>query len=190
VSTESEQLWSAIVDNRERAVRVAMARCARRDDVDDCVQEAITRVAGMKDVDVDRVGPLLTAVVSNLAADRQRARGVALRHQHRVLSTPVPAPEDQVCEAAEARWLWAQRAALPEQDRRAFELRAQGRGVAEVARELGITYKAAENALSAPAGGSGPSGARRYPWPASSAARAHGGPGSPDRSRSHPRPPS
>jgi len=44
-------------------------------------------------------------------------------------------------------WLWSRRLALSAQDRRVFELRAQSKAVPHIADELGLTYKAAENAL-------------------------------------------
>lgn len=64
----SELLWAALLDNRERALRVARARCADPHDAEDCAQEALARVAAMPSVDLDRIGSLVTAVVSNLAA--------------------------------------------------------------------------------------------------------------------------
>jgi RNA polymerase sigma factor (sigma-70 family) len=147
MGTRREDVWSALVDNRERAMRVALARCGSRDEVDDCVQEAMTRVAGMPDVDVARVGQLLTAVVSNLAVDAHRTRSRASRNMHRVVPPPPPGPDEAVCDIAEARWLWEQRATLDDRDRRVLDLRLAERSVGEAARELGITYKSAEHAL-------------------------------------------
>jgi RNA polymerase sigma-70 factor (ECF subfamily) len=147
VGARREDVWAALLDNRERATRVALARCGSRDEVEDCVQEAMTRVAAMPDVDVARVGQLLTAVVSNLAADAHRARSRAVRNLHRVVPPPQPGPEEQVCDVAEAKWLWAQRGSLQEHDRRVLDLRLAERSVGDAARELGITYKSAEHAL-------------------------------------------
>ena len=142
-----EDVWAALVDNRERAMRVALSRCGSREEVDDCVQEAMTRVAAMPDVDVARIGQLLTAVVSNLAVDAHRARSRAIQNLHRVVPPPQPGPDEVVCDVAEARWLWAQRGKLAERDRRVLDLRVANRSVGEAARELGITYKSAEHAL-------------------------------------------
>lgn len=142
-----EQVWSALLAHRDRAVRVAAARCGSREEAEDVVQEAFARIAAMPDVDVDRIGPLLSSVVANLAADLHRARTRASRHRHRLLHPVPPVPEDVVCEKAEARWLWTQRAGLSAQDRRVLELRAAGYTLPESAAQLGITYRAAENAL-------------------------------------------
>jgi DNA-binding CsgD family transcriptional regulator len=99
------------------------------------------------DLDGDKVGSLVSSVIANLAVDGHRARTRTARNQHKLLH-PVPAaPEDLVCERAEARWLWTQRAALPAQDRTVLELRAAGYTLPESAAHLGISYRAAENAL-------------------------------------------
>jgi RNA polymerase sigma factor (sigma-70 family) len=147
VPTDRAAVWQALLDQRERAVRVARARCGSPTEVDDCVQEAMTRIAAMPDVDVERVGPLLSTVVANLAMDGHRVRSRARRHQHRVAALVQPSHDSDVCDVAEARWLWAQRRDLSSQDRRVIELRADGYSIQQAAVELGITYKAAENAL-------------------------------------------
>lgn len=149
METTTDDVWAALLDNRERAIRVARARGAHPDDVEDVVQEAMARVAAMADVDLARVGSLVTVVVANLAVDghRARARGVRLDERFAAGSVPEPPPDEAVCDTDEARWLWSLREELGEQDRRVLELRADGRSLAEAADELGVTYKAAENAL-------------------------------------------
>jgi RNA polymerase sigma factor (sigma-70 family) len=143
-----ERLWQAVLAERERAQRVARARCGMAQEAEDCVQEAMLRVVTMPGVDPCRVGTLLTTVVANLAADGHRARARALRAQPRLATAHVaPSPEDAVCDDAEARWLWSRRGALPEQDRAVLELRTQGLTVAETAAALGVSYKASESAF-------------------------------------------
>lgn len=145
-----DELWDALVLERDRAVRVARSRGAPPDDVDDVVQEATARVAAMEDVDVARVGPLLTVVVANLVTDQHRTRVRSARLEKRLAAQLLHAssPDEAVCDDAEARWLHSVAAELlSEQDRRVLELRAQGLSVGASAEALGVTYKAAERAL-------------------------------------------
>lgn len=143
-----EQLWSAVLAERGRAERVAHARCSSVHDAEDCVQEAMARVVAMPDVDLDRVGPLLATVVTNLAMDTHRARARASRVEARLGARPglVDSPEDDVCDVEEARWLWRRRLDLGAQDRAVLELRAAGCGAAEAAAALDVSYKTAESA--------------------------------------------
>jgi DNA-directed RNA polymerase specialized sigma24 family protein len=132
-------------------VRVALARGAAHDDVDDIVQEAMSRVAGMSDVDTTRIGSLLTVVVAHLVVDRHRGEVREARLRRQLLAAAMapgpPPPDETVCDRDEARWLWARAVQLTEQDRAVLRLRAQGKSAAAAAAELGITLKAAENAL-------------------------------------------
>ena len=142
-------VWAEVLAHRDRAVRVARARCSSPNDVQDCVQEALARVAAMPNLDLARIGPLITAVVSNLAVDAHRQRARTDRTAGKLRRTLVHPPphEDDVCDRHEARWLRSQMDGLTAQDRQALELRASGLRVGEIAREMGVTYKAAENAL-------------------------------------------
>jgi predicted phage tail protein len=70
------------------------------------------------------------------------------RRADSMLSAPsVVLHEKVVCDQAEARWLARQGAALPESQRVALKLKAQGLEVAQVAQRMGLTYKAAESLL-------------------------------------------
>ena len=66
------ELWAALLAERDRAERVARARCRSRQDAEDCAQEAMARVAAMPDVDLTRIGPLISTVVAHLAVDTHR----------------------------------------------------------------------------------------------------------------------
>jgi RNA polymerase sigma-70 factor (ECF subfamily) len=145
---DRSELWSALLAERDRAKRVARARCSSPHDAEDCVQEAMARVAAMPDVDASRVGPLLSTVVANLATDTHRARARAARAEPRLVAAglPHPSPEEEVCDVLEARWLWDRRMELPDQDRAVLELRTEGRTAGQAAEALGVTYKAAESA--------------------------------------------
>jgi RNA polymerase sigma factor (sigma-70 family) len=146
--SDRDLIWSALLEERPRAERVARARCSNPQDAEDCVQEAMARVVAMDDVDAARVGPLLATVTANLAADSHRGRARAARAEPRLRAALLheQTPEEAVCDAAEARWLWQRTEVLAAQDRTVLALRAQGRSAAETAQVLGLTYKAAESA--------------------------------------------
>jgi RNA polymerase sigma factor (sigma-70 family) len=141
--------WDAVLEHRERAVRVARARLSDPFDVDDCVQEGLARVVAMPNLDLGRVGPLLSTVVANVAADTHRERARSSRLITKVSCSDIPAQvhDEPVCDAAEARWLAQQLGSLTERDRAVLELRAQGQTVAQTAAALGMTYKAVESAF-------------------------------------------
>jgi len=143
-------VWKALAGQRHRAVRVALARGADAQDVDDVVHEAMLRVAAMPRVDLARVGPLLTTVVTNLVVDGHRRRAAADKALRRLRAQPaeVPPVDDDICDAAEARWLDEQIPSLPAQDGRVLRLRALGVTRRQAAASLGITDKAAEGAYS------------------------------------------
>ncbi len=144
-----QALWEALLAQEDRARRVARARSGSRHDVDDLVQEGMARVAAMPEVDLERVGPLLTTVVMNLAVDGHRRDSQANRLRRRVAGRREVqgSVEEEVCDDHEARWLHGQVQGLSGQDRRAVELRAAGLTLPEIADELGVTYRAAEGAL-------------------------------------------
>jgi RNA polymerase sigma factor (sigma-70 family) len=141
--------WDLVMQHRERAFRVARARCASPQDVEDCVQEGMARVVGMPDLDPRRVGSLLSVVVANVAVDGYRHSARARRLQDKVQATTVHhfSHEEPICDGQEARWLQAQLSTLPARERDVVVLRAEGLSVGEAAVELGITYKAAESAF-------------------------------------------
>lgn len=142
-------LWTALAAQRERAVRVALARGAEPQDVDDIVHEAMARVAAMPRVDLERVGPLLTTVVSNLVVDGHRRKTTADRALRRLQAERaiLPPSDDDICDPAEARWLDKQIPSLPAQDGHVLRLRAQGLTRQQAAAALGISNKAAEGAF-------------------------------------------
>jgi RNA polymerase sigma-70 factor (ECF subfamily) len=141
--------WDAVLEHRDRALQVARARLRDPHDVDDCVQEGMARVVAMPDVDLHRIGPLLSKVVANVATDTHRrgARGSRLIAKAGGALVQDEAMDEPVCDAAEARWLRAQLSRLNPQDRAVLEMRADNRTVAETAAALGISYKAAESAF-------------------------------------------
>jgi RNA polymerase sigma factor (sigma-70 family) len=141
--------WDAVLEHRERALRVARARLTDPYDVDDAVQEGMARVVAMPNLDLDRIGPLLSTVVANVAIDTHRRQDRWARLENKLTTSQITAqPHDEpVCDAAEARWLQEQLASLAPRERAVVELRAEGRSVAETASLLGISYKAVESAF-------------------------------------------
>jgi RNA polymerase sigma factor (sigma-70 family) len=141
--------WDAVLEHRDRALRVARARLSDPYDVDDCVQEGMARVVAMPNLDRGRVGPLRSTVVANVAADthRQQVRSLRLRAKVGWSEVPTPPGDEAVCDAAEARWLRTRLETLGERERAVVELRAKGRTVTETAAALGMTYKAVESAF-------------------------------------------
>jgi RNA polymerase sigma factor (sigma-70 family) len=141
--------WDAVLEHRDRAFRIARARLSDPCDVDDCVQEGMARVVAMPNLDLGRVGPLLSTVVANVATDTHRKHSRTHRLQARLTSTEVTAQvhDEPVCDAAEARWLQTQLEALAPRERAVVEMRAEGRTVAQTATALGMTYKGVESAF-------------------------------------------
>ena len=143
------ELWAALLAERDRAERVARARCRSHQDAEDCVQEAMARVAAMPNVDLARIGPLISTVVAHLAVDTHRRAARQQRAEPRlgVLVRHEPSPEEQVCDVHEARWLQKSAASLPSQDRAVLEARAAGHSAREAADLLELSYKAAESSF-------------------------------------------
>lgn len=142
----SVDLWPLLLVERPRLMRLARARGASQHDAEDCVQEALARVANKVDVEVRTLPQLLTRVVCNLVIDkhRERARDQALAlRDHRCL---VPPADEIVCDWAEGRWFAAQLPHLRDRERAVLVHRAAGQSVNDTATALGMTYKAVEGA--------------------------------------------
>lgn len=142
--------WMALWCHREALLRLARARVAVAADAEDVVQEALVRGATTPSLRDDALAPWLTRVTINLCADlhREVARGrkrrlFAVRH-----AAVEGSPESDVCDRAEARAVAAAVRTLPDRQRRALLLVADGNDVASVADVLGCNYKAVESLLS------------------------------------------
>ncbi|WP_338783928.1 sigma-70 family RNA polymerase sigma factor [Streptomyces sp. DG1A-41] len=145
--SEWQRLWS----HREALLKVARSRSASPEDAEDAVQEAMVRAAENPNVDRDRLGAWLTSVTVRLCVDRHRQlrrdEAVSARAHTVLTSAPSGSPEDTVCDRAEARWLALQSRSLPRRQAEALKLKAQNLDVAQVARHMGLTYKATESLL-------------------------------------------
>lgn len=143
-------IWAAAWAHRDRLLRIARSRLASPDDAEDCVQEAIIRCAVAPDVDLARVGALLTTITVRLCVDVHRSHACAGRAYSRLESattTFVPADDDAVCDRVDAARVAPSLDRLGARERAVIEARAAGFGPAEAARALGITVKAAESAF-------------------------------------------
>ncbi|MCM3885353.1 sigma-70 family RNA polymerase sigma factor [Frankia sp. R82] len=144
----SEQRWSLILPHRERLIHIARRRLPSKADAEDCVHEAFIRAAGFRDLDASRVGQFLTTTVLRLCVDHHRARQRAERAVVRGYLQPwEPAPDDSVCDRAEARWLLARAGTLRGRERQVIMARAAGMSTREAAADLEISLKAAEGAF-------------------------------------------
>lgn len=142
--------WQALAAVRSDAIRSLQRRGTSAHDAEDHVHEAILRLGArpLHDIAPEHLRALLVRTALHIAIDDHRRRD---RH-HRLLPRLVdPAcaasPEDVAADHSEARWLAGSLPALGRLERRALLKAAAGNGVVEIARELGVDYKAAENAL-------------------------------------------
>lgn len=139
--------WELVLEHRERLLRLAQGKLGNASDAEDCVQEAMLRVATHKALDPTRVAGLLTVVVSNLCMDQHRATA-RLRKAAPKLAEPEAGDGGValVCDLAEARWLHEQASRLPQREQQVLAMRAAGSSAGETAEGLSVSYKAAESA--------------------------------------------
>jgi RNA polymerase sigma factor (sigma-70 family) len=147
---ERERRWAAVTAHRERLLRLSRARCANRQDAEDCVQEAMLRCVEFENLDEERLGAFLTTVTLRLCADlhRGRTRGDRLSRRLAAYSSVEPGPEDAVCDRAESIWLSRHVDTLPVRQREIVHARAAGQSCGAVAEQLRMSYAAIESALS------------------------------------------
>jgi len=146
---DRERLWRAVLTHRERLLRISRGRTPTEQDAEDVVQEAMLRCVEFSGLDEERLGQFLTTVTVRLCADRYRERShdARLHHKLAMRETPVPGPEDEVCERGEAQWLASLVDDLPEKQRDIVRARQAGLSHAEVAHRLRISYSAVESSI-------------------------------------------
>lgn len=149
MSKEAEARWALLLPLREHLLAVARRRCSSEEDAEDCVHEAMLRVAQFDGLDPERAGALLTSVTVRMAMDMHRARARARRHLPRLVSVAAQhqAPDEALLDSDEARWLAAQVERLPDRERDVLLERAAGYSVGESAARLSLSYKAVESAF-------------------------------------------
>ena len=144
----NDERWALILPHREHMLNVARRRCRTEEDAEDCVHEAMLRVAQFETLDPDRVAAMLTSVTVRLAVDVHRGRARARRYLPRLVSVPAqqPQPDEAVLDASEAQWLAAQLRNLPDREREVLRQRAAGYSAGESATRLSVSYKSVESA--------------------------------------------
>lgn len=141
--------WDLVMAHRERLLGIAHARCDNPADAEDCVQEAMLRVATFADLDESRVGQLLTSIVIRLAVDTFRVRARTARVAHKIVTpSTIGGVDGPVCDKAEAEWLAQHAQQLPAIQRDVITARASGASWDAIARNLGTSFKTVESAAS------------------------------------------
>jgi RNA polymerase sigma factor (sigma-70 family) len=139
-------VWCAVLAHHTRLLAIARHGGCDPDQARDVAQEAMLRAATTLDVDVDRVGALLTVIARRLTTDvhRRRASDALLVQQRRLRPGDAPSHEDQVCDHAEARWLQEETRRLPAGERTALSARVAGTTAAATALDMDVSAKAVE----------------------------------------------
>ncbi|MDF6018603.1 sigma-70 family RNA polymerase sigma factor [Streptomyces sp. JH34] len=142
--------WELIWSHRDELLELARARSSSAEEAEDAVQEAMIRAVEDPEVQYGRVRSRLRLATVRACADRRRqvARDQELSE---TLSAAPAEPflvEEGACDRAEARWL-ADRSAelLPARQAQALRLQAQDLDVGQVARTMGLSYRATESLL-------------------------------------------
>lgn len=140
------RIWA----ERDQLLRIARRRTSSDEDAADVVGEAMTRALERPYLDPDLVAGWLTRVTLNLCADLGRDRSrAAKRARFTVMHQHEGAPVDElVSHRVDAQRISKILEHLPEAQRNAMLLRAEGRSVAEVAEAMQLSTKAAESLLS------------------------------------------
>jgi len=148
-SPEDLRRWEMLLRHREHAVTVVRRKYGDRAEAEDCVHDAMLRLAGRDDLDPERLHSLLTRTALNIAVDHRRAR----RREERAVvrlgggaMAEAVSPEDLLAERTETERLLATTDELPRRERQVFLLRSAGLSPGEVARFLGLSYKSVEGA--------------------------------------------
>lgn len=143
--------WALAEAERTALIHLARRAGLSRADAEDCVQEAIVRVVPYPDLDEARIGSLLATVVKRGAIDRHRRSASATRATGRLQTMApdhCPAPDDMLCDRAEAAWAAAIVRGLPPFQQQVLVARAGGRSWREVAADLSTSVKTVESAAS------------------------------------------
>lgn len=143
--------WNRIWGYRTLLLWVARRHGSDADGAEDVVQEAMLRAADHPEIADERLQAWLVRVTIRLCMDGHRRRTQEASGWQRSAASAVsqePGPEDEVCERLEAAWVASVAAdVLPQRQAEALRLAAAGHDVHQVARELGVGYRAAESLL-------------------------------------------
>lgn len=144
----SDARWQRIWSEREQLLKVARRRSVCLEDAEDAVHEAMVRAWERPDLDESRVGAWLTTVTMRLCMDRRRqvSRETDV-HSLSSAATPQSSVEEAVCDRLEANWLAQRSSELPPRQAHALWLKSSNLDVAQVAEEMGLSYRTVESLL-------------------------------------------
>ncbi|MCX5416849.1 RNA polymerase sigma factor [Streptomyces sp. NBC_00059] len=143
--------WELIWSHRDELLEIARSRSSSAEEAEDAVQEAMIRAVEDPGVPYGRIRPWLRHATVRACADRQRqiARDRELGASLSAAPAASSLVEDEACDRAEARWLAGRTAELlPARQAQALRLQAQHLDVGQVARTMGLSYRATESLLS------------------------------------------
>jgi RNA polymerase sigma factor (sigma-70 family) len=150
-TTTSEAASGDLLAHWPAMVRVAVSVLGSRDDAEDCAAEALIQVLGQDRAEVGNYEAYLVTVVKRRAVDLQRAQVRARRRDVRLAASEPASIADLAEEVvARAEACWADQAAQEVLSPRVYQLLrrvADGVPMREVARELGLSTRAAESHL-------------------------------------------
>jgi RNA polymerase sigma factor (sigma-70 family) len=128
---------------------VAAPRCIAPTEPEDIVQEAMIRGAEFDRLDMGRLRPFLTRLVTRLCADEARHNAVVRKMASHPRLVPQMADDlvDVVCDHAEAQWLAARLKTFSVKDRKLVLMLTSGFTRKEIAEELGTTPQGTHSAL-------------------------------------------
>lgn len=136
--------------HREKAIAAVLRIAGDRSEAEDCVQEALLRLAQRQDLDPRRVGSLLTRTSIHIAIDRMRSRRRGERAHRELLGSlaaEVIQPDEVVGHRDEVERALAAIDTLPARERQVLLMRLHGFSVAEIAGLLGLSPKSVEGAF-------------------------------------------
>ncbi|MFE4691951.1 sigma-70 family RNA polymerase sigma factor [Streptomyces sp. NPDC056749] len=142
--------WELVWSHRDEMLEIAHGRSSSAEEAEDAVHEAMIRAVEDPDVQYGRLRSWLRHATVRACADRHRQ----VTRDRELSETLSAAPaesllvEEGACDRAEARWL-ADRSVelLPARQAQALRLQAQDLDVGQVARTMGLSYRATESLL-------------------------------------------
>ncbi|MFJ8860726.1 sigma factor-like helix-turn-helix DNA-binding protein [Streptomyces sp. NPDC102451] len=146
----TDDRWALIWSHRDELLDVARGCSQSAEDAEDAVHEAMICARETPDIPYGRVRPWLRLATLRACADRRRqvARDAELSAACPVAPADPSPVEEAACDRAEARWIAARSAELlPARQAEALRLHSQGHDVGQVARTMGLSYRATESLL-------------------------------------------
>jgi RNA polymerase sigma factor (sigma-70 family) len=146
---ERARRWALVVPHRERLLGIARRLVRDPGDAEACVQEAMLRCVTFPRLDESNVAGFLVVTTRRLCVDHHRlhARDGHVSARLTGMTTPEPTFDDAVCDRAEAAWVTARLADLPDRQRAVVRARSDGRSPREIAEYLSVSYKTVETLL-------------------------------------------